>query len=163
MCARTVTHQARSLKASGKSGLTMTVELNRAERDLPPKSDRRAPLMATTGCSELSNFSACRRRKEGGVMRKGGVKQQEVSSREQDDEGGRRCRRLLNIHGWSSRVRSQSVARGATPRASLIGRRRTSSCKKSFLGFWQRGGISCSRLDELSEEWRRFRARWRAI
>lgn len=54
----TVTHQALSLKASGMSGLTMTVELNKAERDLPPKSDKRAPLMATTGCSEPSNFSA---------------------------------------------------------------------------------------------------------
>ena len=54
----TVTHQALSLKASGMSGLTMTVELNKAERDLPPKSDKRAPLTATTGCSEPSNFSA---------------------------------------------------------------------------------------------------------
>lgn len=54
----TLTHQALSLKASGMSGLTMTVELNEAERDLPPKSDKRAPLMATTGCSEPSNFSA---------------------------------------------------------------------------------------------------------
>lgn len=53
-----VTHQALSLKASGKSGFTMIVELNKAERDLPPKSDNRAPLMATTGCPELSNFSA---------------------------------------------------------------------------------------------------------
>lgn len=56
----TMTHQALSLKASGMSGLTMTVELNRAERDLPPKSDKRAPLMATTGFSEPSNFSAWR-------------------------------------------------------------------------------------------------------
>lgn len=55
-----VTHQALSLKASGMSGLTMTVELNKAERDLPPKSDRRAPLTATTGCPEASNFSAWR-------------------------------------------------------------------------------------------------------
>jgi len=40
----------------------MTVELNKAERDLPPKSDKRAPLMATTGCPEPSNFSAWRRK-----------------------------------------------------------------------------------------------------
>lgn len=53
-----MTHHALSLKASGMSGLTMTVELNKVDRDLPPKSDKRAPLMATTGCSEPSNFSA---------------------------------------------------------------------------------------------------------
>lgn len=57
-----VTHQALSLKASGMSGLTIIVELNRAERDLPPKSDKRAPLMATTGCPEPSNFSAWRKK-----------------------------------------------------------------------------------------------------
>lgn len=53
-----VTHQALNLNASGMSGLTMVVELNKAESDLPPKSDKRAPLMATTGCPEPSNFSA---------------------------------------------------------------------------------------------------------
>lgn len=61
-----VTHQALSLKASGMSGLTITVELNKAERDMPPKSDKRAPLMATTGCPEPSNFSACRKKKKKG-------------------------------------------------------------------------------------------------
>lgn len=59
-----VTHQALSLKACGISGLTMTVELNNAERDLPPKSDNRAPLMATTGCVEPSKFSAWRKKKK---------------------------------------------------------------------------------------------------
>lgn len=54
----TTTHQALSVKASRMSGLTITVELNKVETDLPPKSDKRAPLMATTGCSVLSNFSA---------------------------------------------------------------------------------------------------------
>lgn len=57
-----VSHQALSLKASGMSGFTMIVELNKAERDLPPKSDKRAPLMATTGCLEPSNFSACKKK-----------------------------------------------------------------------------------------------------
>lgn len=59
-----IAHQALSLKACGISGLTMTVELNNAERDLPPKSDNRAPLMATTGCVEPSKFSAWRKKKK---------------------------------------------------------------------------------------------------
>lgn len=64
MVAQRVTHQALSEKAAGMSGLTMTVELNKAERDMPPKSDKRAPLMATTGCPEPSNFSAWRNKKK---------------------------------------------------------------------------------------------------
>lgn len=48
-----------SLNASGISGLIMTVLDDKTDKDRPPKSDSRAPLIATTGSLEPSNFSAC--------------------------------------------------------------------------------------------------------
>lgn len=53
-----LTYQPLSLYASGMSGLIIRVLLKDAERDLPPKSESFAPLMATMGCPEPSNFSA---------------------------------------------------------------------------------------------------------
>lgn len=52
------TYQPLSLYASGMSGLIITVLLKDAERDRPPKSESFAPLTATMGCPEPSNFSA---------------------------------------------------------------------------------------------------------
>lgn len=82
VCVHTsLTHHARRLKASGKSGLTMTVELNRAERETPPKSDKRAPLTATTGSPEALNFSAWRKEQTVSktVIEKGKIGEQETS------------------------------------------------------------------------------------
>lgn len=56
-----LTYHPLSLYASGMSGLIMSVLLNDADRDRPPKSDSLAPLMATMGSPEPSNFSAYRR------------------------------------------------------------------------------------------------------
>lgn len=55
----THSYHPRSLKASGLSGLMTTVLEDRTDRLLPPKSETLAPLMATTGCLEPSNCSAC--------------------------------------------------------------------------------------------------------
>lgn len=52
------TYQPLSLYASGMSGLIIRVLLKDAESDRPPKSDSFAPLMATTGWLDPSNFSA---------------------------------------------------------------------------------------------------------
>lgn len=52
-------YHPRSLNASGISGLIMTVLDDKTDKDRPPKSDSRAPLIATTGCREPSNLSAC--------------------------------------------------------------------------------------------------------
>ena len=54
----TLSNQPLSWWASGKSGLMDVTPLMVVERDLPPKSDTRAPLMATTGKLEPSNSSA---------------------------------------------------------------------------------------------------------
>lgn len=58
------TYQARSLKDSVQSGFTRRVLEETTERLRPPKSETRAPRMATTGCREPSNLSACKARKE---------------------------------------------------------------------------------------------------
>lgn len=55
---QTHSYHPRSLKASGLSGLMITVLEDRTDRLLPPKSETRAPLMAITGCLEPSNCSA---------------------------------------------------------------------------------------------------------
>lgn len=52
------TYQPLSLYASGMSGLIIRVLLKDAESDRPPKSESFAPLMATTGWLDPSNFSA---------------------------------------------------------------------------------------------------------